>query len=359
MNTRLALTAAIVSAILAGSSLAQQKAPCAAQDADTSYIDANGTTHVTRVVPVPQTISQQAQKWLATAVPDQPDTAPDPDSMRSMREAADKSQAEFAAKALALYPANVSLSKVAGIPVRVVTPLSIPVDRRDRVLINIHGGGFEGDWGSQTETIPIANMSATKVIAVLYRMAPEHPFPAAVDDVITVYRELLKSYRPAKIAIYGTSAGAMITAEVAARIKQLQLPMPAALGIFSGSGDLSTKGDSTALFGISGLTGHIDPPSPTLPYNTYVAHTNPKDPILSPIYSDLSGLPPTLFLSSTRDLLLSGTTLLHRAYLKAGVDARLVVFEALPHAFWNSPDLPESREAYEIIARFFDTELSK
>jgi acetyl esterase/lipase len=77
------------------------------------------------------------------------------------------------------------------------------------------------------------------------------------------------------------------------------------------------------------------------------------------LYSDLHGFPPALFLTSTRDLLLSGTTILHRAYLRAGIDARLVVFEALPHAFWNNPNLPETKEADDIMARFFDQQLSR
>jgi len=81
--------------------------------------------------------------------------------------------------------------------------------------------------------------------------------------------------------------------------------------------------------------------------------------VLSPVYADLSGFPPTLFITSGRDLLLSGTTILHRAYLRAGVDAQLVVFEALPHAFWNNPDLPESKEADQLMAAFLAKHLGK
>jgi acetyl esterase/lipase len=81
--------------------------------------------------------------------------------------------------------------------------------------------------------------------------------------------------------------------------------------------------------------------------------------VLSPIYGDLHGMPPTLFVSSTRDMLLSGTANLHRAYLQAGVDARLVVFDALPHAFWYDPMLPESQEASHMMADFFVKELGK
>jgi acetyl esterase/lipase len=84
----------------------------------------------------------------------------------------------------------------------------------------------------------------------------------------------------------------------------------------------------------------------------YVGSTDAKDPVLSPIYADLHGLPPTLFVTSGRDALLSGTANLHRAYLRAGVDARLVVFDALPHAFWYNSSLPESIEANHIMANF-------
>jgi len=84
-----------------------------------------------------------------------------------------------------------------------------------------------------------------------------------------------------------------------------------------------------------------------------------NEPTLSPVYADLRGMPPTLFVTSGRDLLLSGTTILHRAFLRAGDEAQLVVFEALPHAFWNDPSLPETREAHELMARFFDARLGR
>jgi len=227
------------------------------------------------------------------------------------------------------------------------------------VLLNLHGGGFNSDSGSYTESIPIASYTKIKVVAVLYRLAPEHPFPAAVDDSVAVYKELLKTYKPGHIVIYGTSAGAILTAEVAARLKQLGLPQPAALGIFSGLGDFARNGDSMAFYALRGLSGHLDPPQSSPHDPDYVAGTDPRDPVLSPIYSDLHGLPPTLFVTSSRDMLLSGTVNLHRAYLNAGVDARLVVYDALTHAFWYDPLLPEAIEANHLMADFFVQQLGK
>jgi acetyl esterase/lipase len=104
---------------------------------------------------------------------------------------------------------------------------------------------------------------------------------------------------------------------------------------------------------LNGFSGHLEPPKPGVRDSEYFPPSiDPKDPVLSPLYADLTGFPPTLFITSGRDLLLSGTAILHRAYLRAGVDAQLVVFEALPHAFWNNPTLPESKEAGQLMAAF-------
>ena len=345
-------SAALVSAPL----LAQQ--PTTAADAptrDTSYIDADGTAHVTRIVPVPQTISAQGQKILSRQEPDQ---GP-PESLAARRTGTDAYTPRARVEWARICPVQIVDAPIAGVPVHIVTPDNMPAANNDKVLLNLHGGGFNSDSGSYTESIPIARYTGIKVIAVLYRLAPEHPFPAAVDDSIAVYKELLKTYKPDHIVIYGTSAGAILTAEVAARAKQLNLPQPAALGIFSGMGDFAREGDSQSHFALRGLSGHLDPPKPGVHDSEYATTTDPKDPVLSPIYSDLHGLPPTLFITSERDLLLSGTVNLHRAYLNAGVDAHLVVFDALAHAFWYDPNLPEAIEANHTMADFFVKHLAR
>jgi monoterpene epsilon-lactone hydrolase len=337
---------------------AQQPQPTAAAQApnsDTSYIDAQGTAHVTRVVPVPSTISAEAQASLRRAEPDQ--APPEPLALRRSR--TDAWALTAAAAWSKLCPNQLVEDKIAGVPVRIVTPEGLPEANKDKVLLNLHGGGFNSDSGSYTESIPLAGYTKIKVVAVLYRLAPEHPFPAAVDDAVAVYKELLKTYKPEHIVIYGTSAGAILTAEVAVELKKLGLPLPAALGIFSGLGDFARDGDSQALYSLRGLAGHMDPPTASPHDPDYVAFTAPRYPVLSPIYADLHGLPPSLFITSGRDMLLSGTANLHRAYLNAGVDARLVVFDALPHAFWYNPQLPESLEANHMMADFFVKQLGK
>ncbi len=349
-------------AIMLSSSLAiaQQsiQQPTTAADApnrDTSYIDANGKAHVTRVVPVPQTVSPEAQKSISRAEPDQGPSQP----LEERRKGTDAYTARARVEWTKICPNTIVEEKMAGVPVRIVTPDSMSDKNKGKVLLNLHGGGFNSDSGSYTESIPIASYTGIKVVAVLYRLSPEVKFPAAVDDSIAVYKELLKTHKPNHIVIYGTSAGAILTAEVAAKIKQLGLPMPAALGIFSGMGDFARAGDSLAMYALRGLAGHLDPPEPGAHDPFYVADTDPRDPILSPVYGDLHGLPPTLFVTSGRDLLLSGTVNLHRAYLLAGVDARLVVYDALAHAFWYDSRLPEAIEANHIMADFFVKELDK
>ncbi|HWF93017.1 MAG TPA: alpha/beta hydrolase [Terriglobales bacterium] len=323
--------------------------------ADSATFDADGTARITRVVPVPQTVSPEAQKWLASLTQNQHGQQ----TLAERRASTDAWRERNSAEAEKLYPVHIEEKTIAGIRTDVITPLETPKANRNLVLINLHGGGFNADSGSRIEGVPIANLAKIKVIGVYYRLAPEHPFPAAVEDVVAVYKELLKTYKPRDIGIYGTSAGATLTGEVAVQLKQSGLPLPGALGIFSTHSDYSRPGDSYQLFTLSGFPGvlvprYVDGPSPD---EMYVDHSDRRNPVLSPIFADLHGMPPTLLVTGTRDLLLSDTAHLHRALLAAGDDAQLVVFEAMPHAFWYNFQLPETKEALNLMAKFFDEKL--
>jgi acetyl esterase/lipase len=355
MRTVAALSLAIATALIAQEKPAPLKATTVSEapTRDTSYIDEKGTAHVTRVVPIPDNLSPEAKAALSRREPDQGK----PESLAERRKHTDAYTAGAKVEWTKICPNNLTDHTLAGVPVHVVVPDGMPEENKDKVLLNLHGGGFNSDSGSYTESIPIASYTKMKVVAVLYRLAPEYPFPAAVDDSIAVYKELLKTYKPSHIVIYGTSAGAILTGEVAVKIKQLRLPMPAALGIFSGMGDFGRLGDSISMYALRGLSGHLDPPEPGAHDPEYTGETDVKDPVLSPMFADLHGLPPTLFVTSGRDLLLSGTVNLHRAFLHAGVDAQLVVFDALPHAFWYDPKMPEAIEANHMMADFFVKQL--
>src|SRR5207302_2400886 len=261
-------------------SLAAQTAPPIQKDSAT--FDPDGTAHITRVVPMPTTISPEAQTWLESLTRN----SAGPETLAERRARTDEWRAKESAEERRLFPVNVEELNIAGVRTDTITPLSMPESNRNRVLINLHGGGFNSDSGSLIEGVPIANLAKIKVVSVYYRLAPENPFPAAVDDVVAVYRVLLKTYKPHNIGIYGTSAGAILTAEVTVRLQQLGLPLPAALGIFSGMGDFARPGDSMAVYSLRGLSGHLDPPNPDAPLQEYAGSTQPRDPVLSPIFSD-------------------------------------------------------------------------
>ena len=179
-----------------------QSSPVAQNDSAT--FDPDGTAHITRIVPMPATISPEAQKWLESLT----HSTHGPETLAERRARTDVWRAQDSAEARKIYPVNVEEATVAGVRTDIITPLSMPAENKNRVLINLHGGGFNSDSGSLIEGVPISNLARIKVVSVYYRLAPENPFPAAIDDVVAVYKELLKTYKPGSIGIFGTSAGA-------------------------------------------------------------------------------------------------------------------------------------------------------
>lgn len=294
-------------------------------------------------------VSPEAREILKAPIPPQPDV-----SVETMRKFTDSFQADFSAKQLLKYPVTVKEDSIGGVPVRVLEPKQNLHPKQ--ILLNAHGGGFMLDAGTLSENIPLADLTHRTVVAVKYRLVPESKYPAARDDIIAVYQELLKTHEAKDIVIYGTSAGAFLTAQVLVRLKQLNLPLPAAAGIFSGAGSLEAAGES--MLRMNPLIPMLSDKMVKASFDGYRGDVDPKDPMLSPIYGDLHGLPPVLLLSGTRDMLLSGTIILHRALLKADVDADLVVFEGMSHAHWMCQETPEATEAFEIMAKYFDRHLT-
>jgi epsilon-lactone hydrolase len=308
---------------------------------DLTTVDSDGTAHIKRDIPVPKTISPDAYALMVSG--------------RSWTPApGTKEAADFTDRLHATYPVDITETTLAGVACKVVIPKHAAAHKQDRVLICLHGGGFTSDSGSTLEGTTIAALTGIKVISVEYRLAPQYPFPAAVDDACAVYKNALKQYAPKRVGVYGTSAGAVLAAQMAVESRKLGLPLPAVLGFFSGYVDLARYGDSRFLYGTSGFTNFsaMLPALKGLGMVPYVGDHDRRDPVLSPIYTDLNGFPPTLCMTSTRDHCLSGTVDFHRALLRAGVDARLMVFDAMPHAFWYLFDLPESKEALEAQASF-------
>jgi monoterpene epsilon-lactone hydrolase len=342
----------VTSTVLVVLSLGFAQAP----NSDSATFDADGTAHITRVVPMPTTVSPEAQQWLMEIEHE----APQPKDLAELRKGTDEWRKRDSDEARRRFPVKIAETTMAGVRSDVIMPIAVPESNQDRVLINLHGGGFISDSGSLIEGIPIAYLAKVKIVSVYYRLAPENPFPAAVDDVVAVYKTLLKTYKPQKIGIFGTSAGAILTGEVASRLKQLGLPLPGALGMFSTLADFSRPSDSQQLFALNGFAGSIEPEPTDKPQAaSYIGEAAPKDSVLSPLFADLHGWPPCLLVTSTRDLLLSNTSIFHLALLRAGVDSQLLVFDALPHAFWYHFQLPETQEALKMMAKFFEENLGR
>jgi acetyl esterase/lipase len=276
-----------------------------------------------------------------------------PEDLQAHREMCARVQSELGAALLERHRVRMQDSFIAGVPVRLFTPAAMPEQSRHAVLLNLHGGGFTVDAGSVTENAPIAAHTGLKVVAVRYRLSPEHIFPAAVDDAEAVYRALLTDHAADRIGLYGTSAGACLCAQLLVRVRENGEPLPRVFGFFTGTADLSRSGDSEYFFRPSG-----DPTLMEEQFSAYLQDNDRLSPRVSPIFSDLKGFPPTLCIAGTRDFMLSQTALFHRALLGAGVDARLLVFEAMPHAHWIYLDLPESDQAFRAMAAFFRSHLA-
>jgi acetyl esterase/lipase len=260
----------------------------------------------------------------------------------------------------ARYPVDIVDQTIAGVPTRVITPKGAPVDP-DRVLINLHGGAFMmcADGCALLESLPIASLGKFKVVSVNYREAPEATFPAASEDVAAVYKELLKTYKPQQIGIYGCSAGGALSAEMGAWLPAHGLPQAGALGVFGAGGTRFGAGDSAY------LTAYIDgafppPPAPGAPVKpepirSYFQGADMSDPMVSPaLHLDvLAKFPPTLLITGTRAPDMSSAIFTHSQLVKAGVPGDLIVGEGMGHCFIYTPMLPEAQDAYKTIVDFF------
>jgi monoterpene epsilon-lactone hydrolase len=328
-------------------------------------VGADGTVRVSGgTIPLSAYMSDEAKGAFTRIYGAAPDPAIDWDRMSAdeQRAYADHENRGRIERAKALYPVTISEERIAGVNVEIVQPAQrAKSHNRDRILINLHGGSYSyasGGLGRLLDAIPIAGHGSIEVISVDYRLLPRYRFPAPVEDVIAVYKELLKSYKPQNIGIYGCSTGAALTAVAIAWFQKENLPLPGAIGLFCEGAikDDQIEGDSYFV-GRALTSGTI--PNNAYPPNRLMLGTDPTDPLVAPVASlkVLSKFPATLLLSGTRDLGLSGVLYTHARLVKAGAEAELHVWDGMWHGFFADPDLPESKDAYEVIVRFFDRHL--
>lgn len=349
---------------LAASLAAAVAAPIAGRaDAETSAAAGFAAREIpARRLPVPATVSPELQAIIAMPYPPNWDVIPK--TAAEWRERAAASAAEVAP----LLPpikerlrVEVRPDRIAGVPVFVITPKDLPPENRDRLLLHLHGGGyvlFPGEAGAG-EGMLMAGYGKFRVVSVDYRMPPDHPFPAALDDAIAVWRALLAERDPRRMAIFGSSAGGGLTLATVLRAKAEGLPLPAAIAPGTPWADLTGAGDTieanafvdNALVSATGWVG-------AAAANLYAGGRDLRDPLISPIFGDFSGFPPAILTSGTRDLFLSNTVRVHRKLRQAGVDAALQVFEGQSHGQYMFPFVPESEEAFAEIAAFFAARLA-
>jgi acetyl esterase/lipase len=260
------------------------------------------------------------------------------------------------------FEVDISERTIAGVRCYEVTPKNIPPKNRRRLLVTVHGGGYvfgPGEAGT-LEAVAMAGFSQMKVISIDYRMPPDFPYPAAMDDAMAVWKEVVRLVKPARIGLFGTSTGGGMTLAMVQRAKLEGLPLPAAIAPGTPWSDLSKTGDS--YFTNEWLDNALGAYEPLLSASAklYANGLDLKDPRLSPVYGDFAGFPPTILTTGTRDLFLSNTVRVHRKLREAGVEAQLEVYEGQSHAqYIPDPAAPEAQEAFAEITKFFDRHLAQ
>ena len=243
-----------------------------------------------------------------------------------------------------------------------VTPNQIPPENAGRLLVHIHGGCYALNPGQAglPEALMMAGFGKFRVISIDYRMPPEAYFPAALDDIMAVWKTLLETNRPGQMAVFGSSAGGALTLAMVLRARQEGLPLPAAIAPGTPMADVTGAGDS---FLTNALVDNVlvAPDGFCAAATRFYANGHDlDDPMLSPLLGDMTGFPPAILTTGTRDLLLSNTVRTHRKLRQAGVDAALHVYEGQAHAqFYRDDTAPETREAFMEISAFFDRYLTR
>jgi len=316
-----------------------------------------------RMLPVPTTVSPQMQKIIGTPI--NPNWKVIPQTPEEWKAQVAKAADAVVKRLPALRDAlkvSIEPMTIDGVKAFMLTPAVIPPQNRNRLLIHVHGGCYvngPGESGTSEATM-MAGFGGFKVLSVDYRMPPDHPFPAALDDAMTVWKAAQKMAPAKNMGIIGSSAGGGLTLAMVLKAKMDKLPLPGAIAPGTPMSDLSGAGDS---FQTNALVDNV-----LIAYGAscdvraamYANGRDLKDPLLSPVYGDMANFPPTILNTGTRDLLLSNTVRVHRKLRQAGVVADLYVHEGQAHGGWyRDYTAPESKDTFGEIARFFDKHLGQ
>jgi len=321
-------------------------------------VDADGALHLApRVIPVPKTISSAAQAFLAS-VPRmhiaEPPALSDMEGWgRHVREVNANPFLTVSEETIRSVEADVVTQDIEGVTVHVASPCKKTRSTSSRIYIDIHGGAFVSGGGN------LARLRAARGAADLdcicygvdYRMPPEHPYPAPLDDCIAVYEAVVRRHPTTRPIVGGVSAGGALVAALALRVRdEARAPAPLAAILLSPALDLTASGDT---FETNRYIDVVLRTSGERYGQIYAGGHDLNHPYLSPLFGDFArGFPPTLLQSGTRDILLSNAVRMQRALCGAGVPVDLQLWEAMPHGGFGPA--PETLEVTAQIRKFVD-----
>lgn len=298
---------------------------------------------------MPYGVSDEAQAFLRTA-PEPDRRVLDSDSVPAIRQDIRDGYAERIRRSRDRFQPRMTDTEHGGVACLEVEP----TDGADGlVILYCFGGGFI--FGSPMEDLAIvaalAQHAGARVICPWYRLAPEHPYPAAVEDVMAVYRSLAGSVPPDRLTVAGESAGGNLALTILLGARRWALPMPRAAALMSPACDLTFTGDShSANDGRDPSLSMADIPAKI---GLYAGTADPTEPRLSPLFGAYDdGFPPVLITSGTRDLFLSQCVRLASTLRAAGIAAELRVWEDMWHVFEFYDELPEAAASLREIAAF-------
>ena len=322
---------------------------------DTAGTPRNTPLHLdARDIPIPAHISQPARDFLEIAGQAPPVAEPRGTTQQEW-DAAAAAWNERILPGMEAILAQIAMPlqtlPVGQCHIHIATPPGLAASRADYAFIDIHGGGLVFGAGRFAQAMAIFRAASlgVRVVSVDYRVPPAHPYPAALDDCLAVYRHVLQHHAPAHIAVSGLSAGGNLAAAMLLRARDENLPMPAAALLMTPELDLTESGDSFA----TNRTIDVALPAGLPRANAlYAGGQDLAHPYISPLFGDFTaGFPPTFLQTGTRDLFLSNTVRMHRALLRAKIPAELHVWEAMPHAGFGGAT-PEDVEMQTAMREF-------
>ncbi|MEM7101434.1 MAG: alpha/beta hydrolase fold domain-containing protein [Pseudomonadota bacterium] len=318
-----------------------------------------------RTLPAPQAASEELQTALNTLPqpnPAQfntqhPKTVEEWEKITIPHNASRSAMVKQAAPAMGV---TITERSVGDAMFRKVQPKAVAEKFKNNVFVHMHSGGYTLNAGlaGTPEAVLIAARLQIPVIAIDYRMPPQDPFPAAVDDVVAIYQNVLESYKPEEIGFGGSSAGGGLALSAIHRFKQENIPLPAA--VFAGSpwADLTKTSDS--LYALEGIDRGVVTYDGVLAASAkaYANGESLTHSLISPLYGDFTNFPPTQLVTGTRDLFLSDSARTHRAMKRAGVAAELNVYEGISHVgYLLSFTSPEAVEVFSDLGSFLNEHL--